>query len=125
MALFPRTRDSLHKTTLILAVAVSLAACTAVPAPAPLPPTQPSTPAGPLSPSQPTTSSPPSPSASPDAGARPLGWGPEQRDKDAAAAAVAAMTPEQKAGQVLMPFFAGQDAEGHAATIEALHLAGS
>ncbi|WP_310162133.1 glycoside hydrolase family 3 N-terminal domain-containing protein [Arthrobacter sp. BE255] len=35
------------------------------------------------------------------------------------------MTPEQKAGQVLMPFFAGTDAEAHAATIERLHLAGS
>lgn len=125
MALFPRTRDSLHKTTLSLAVAASLAACTAVPAPAPLPPTQPSTPGGPPSPSQPTTTAPPSPSPSPDAGAWPLGWGPEQRDKDAAAAAVAAMTPEQKAGQVLMPFFTGPDAEGHAATIEGLHLAGS
>jgi beta-N-acetylhexosaminidase len=35
------------------------------------------------------------------------------------------MTPEQKAGQVLMPFFTGPDAEAHAATIEGLHLAGS
>ncbi|TAP45891.1 glycoside hydrolase family 3 N-terminal domain-containing protein [Arthrobacter sp. S39] len=35
------------------------------------------------------------------------------------------MTPEQKAGQVLMPFFAGTDAAAHAATIERLHLAGS
>ncbi|HEY9356390.1 MAG TPA: glycoside hydrolase family 3 N-terminal domain-containing protein [Arthrobacter sp.] len=35
------------------------------------------------------------------------------------------MTPEQKAGQVLMPFFAGTDPAAHAATIERLHLAGS
>ena len=125
MALFPRTRDSFHKTTLALAVAATLGACTGVPAPGPATPTQASTPGAPPSETQRTTPAPPPPPASPDAGARPLGWGPEQRDQDAAAAAVAAMTPEQKAGQVLMPFFAGPDAEAHAATIEGLHLAGS
>ncbi|HJW00498.1 MAG TPA: glycoside hydrolase family 3 N-terminal domain-containing protein [Arthrobacter sp.] len=126
MALFPLTRDSLHKTTLTLAAAATLAACTAVPVPAPGPSSQASTPGTPApSAAKRTTPAPPSPSASPDAGARPLGWGPEQRDKDAAVAAVAAMTPEQKAGQVLMPFFTGPDAEAHAATIERLHLAGS
>lgn len=56
---------------------------------------------------------------------RPLGWGPDQRDADAAATAVAAMSLEQKAGQVLLPFFPGLDAEAHARTIERLHLAGS
>jgi beta-N-acetylhexosaminidase len=35
------------------------------------------------------------------------------------------MTLEQKAGQVLMPFFSGTDAATHAAAIERLHLAGS
>ncbi|MFP5312705.1 MAG: glycoside hydrolase family 3 N-terminal domain-containing protein, partial [Actinomycetes bacterium] len=54
-----------------------------------------------------------------------LGWGPEQRDQDAAAAAVAAMMPEQKAGQVLLPFFKGNQVDAHAALIQRLHLAGS
>ena len=54
-----------------------------------------------------------------------MGWGPEQRDQDAAAAAVAAMSPEQKAGQVLLPFFKGNQVEAHAALIQRLHLAGS
>ncbi len=35
------------------------------------------------------------------------------------------MTTEEKAGQVLLPFFTGKDVEAHAATIERLHLAGS
>lgn len=125
MAMFPRTRDSFHKTTLALAAAATLAACTGVPAPAPTPSARTSTPSTPPSASERTTPAPPPPSASPDHGARPLGWGPQQRDRDAAVAAVAAMTPEQKAGQVLMPFFTGPDAEAHAATIERLHLAGS
>lgn len=56
---------------------------------------------------------------------RPLGWGPQQRDQDAAAAAVAKMSPEQKAGQVLLPFFTGTDPAAHAAVVERLHLAGS
>jgi beta-N-acetylhexosaminidase len=56
---------------------------------------------------------------------RPLGWGPDQRDADAAAKAVARMSLEQKAGQVLLPFFPGLDYEAHARTVERLHLAGS
>ena len=40
-------------------------------------------------------------------------------------AAVAAMSPEQKAGQVLLPFFKGSQVEAHAALIQRLHLAGS
>jgi len=56
---------------------------------------------------------------------RPLGWGPDQRDADAAATAVAGMSLEQKTGQVLLPFFPGLDAEAHARTVERLHLAGS
>lgn len=35
------------------------------------------------------------------------------------------MTPEEKAGQVLMPFYPGNQVEAHAAAIERLHLAGS
>lgn len=35
------------------------------------------------------------------------------------------MTPEQKAGQVLLPFFKGGNVEAQAAMIERLHLAGS
>ena len=35
------------------------------------------------------------------------------------------MSPEQKAGQVLLPFFKGNQVEAHAALIQRLHLAGS
>ncbi|WP_159830159.1 glycoside hydrolase family 3 N-terminal domain-containing protein [Arthrobacter sp. 9AX] len=35
------------------------------------------------------------------------------------------MSPEQKAGQVLLPFFTGTDAAAHAAVVERLHLAGT
>ncbi|HET9289666.1 MAG TPA: glycoside hydrolase family 3 N-terminal domain-containing protein, partial [Actinomycetes bacterium] len=65
------------------------------------------------------------PDTFPRAGTRPLGWGPQQRDATAAARAVAAMTPEQRAGQVLLPFYRGLDHEAQAARIERLHLAGS
>ncbi|WP_346959823.1 glycoside hydrolase family 3 N-terminal domain-containing protein [uncultured Arthrobacter sp.] len=68
--------------------------------------------------------SPPALGARPGA-PRPLGWGPDQRDADAAAKAVARMSLEQKAGQVLLPFFPGLDYEAHARTVERLHLAGS
>lgn len=117
MALFPWTRDTIHKTTLILAAAAvaAMTACTAVPATAPAPTPE----------SERPTSAPPSAPPSPDPGLRPLGWGPEQRDQDAAAAAVAAMSVEEKAGQVLMPTYSGTDPEAQAATIERLHLAGS
>ena len=54
-----------------------------------------------------------------------MGWGPQQRDADAAAAAVAKMTLEQKAGQVILPFYTGLDHEAQAAQVERLHLAGS
>ncbi|MDQ0633102.1 beta-N-acetylhexosaminidase [Arthrobacter pascens] len=145
MSLFPRTRGSLHKTAVhrttlhratlrktILAVAAfvaaaSLASCSAAPAPTPSP--TPSVPVPSSSSEEPTTTPAPSAAASPDAspedGTRPLGWGPEQRDQDTAAAAVAAMTVEEKAGQVLMPSYAGPNAEVQAATIERMHLAGS
>ena len=35
------------------------------------------------------------------------------------------MSPEARAGQVLMPFYTGLDHNAHAAVIERLHLAGS
>ncbi|MFJ6025971.1 glycoside hydrolase family 3 N-terminal domain-containing protein [Pseudarthrobacter sp. NPDC092424] len=35
------------------------------------------------------------------------------------------MTPEEKAGQVILPFFTGTDVEAHAQVVERLHLAGS
>ena len=60
-----------------------------------------------------------------DAASRPLGWGPRQRDADEAGKAVAAMSLEQKAGQVLLPFYQGLDSAAHAATVARLHLAGS
>ncbi|WP_426996519.1 glycoside hydrolase family 3 protein [Pseudarthrobacter sp. N5] len=72
-----------------------------------------------------TTPSPPAATPSSDPEVLPLGWGPQQRDLDAATAAVASMTTGQKAGQVLMPFYPGLDDGAQAATIERLHLAGS
>ena len=111
------------------------AACTAVPAPTrsgtpsgsgtsagtEAPPSASATRSGPG-----TTGSPAAPrTATPSPGERPLGWGPQQRDEDAARAAVAKMSVEQKAGQVLMPFFAGTDFAAQAATVERLHLGGS
>jgi len=124
MALFLWTRDSIHKTSLILAAAAvaAMTACTPIPATAPA--TDGSAPAS-MPESERPTAAPPSASPSPDPGLRPLGWGPEQRDQDAAAAAVAAMSVEEKAGQVLMPVYSGTDPEAQAATIERLHLAGS
>ena len=35
------------------------------------------------------------------------------------------MSTEEKAGQVLLPFFKGKEVEAHAGLIERLHLAGS
>lgn len=128
MASIQHLRDSLHKTFPVLAAAsavVALASCTA--APGPVPSQAPSTPAAPSAPR--TTPAPaaasPSPSPTPDPALRPLGWGPQQRDQDAAAAVLAGMSLEQKAGQVLLPFFTGTDAGAHAAVVERLHLAGA
>ncbi|MEN3343865.1 MAG: beta-N-acetylhexosaminidase [Arthrobacter sp.] len=60
-----------------------------------------------------------------EAASRTLGWGPQQRDADQAGKAVASMSLEQKAGQVLLPFYPGLDHAAHAATVKRLHLAGS
>lgn len=125
MALFQHLRESPNKTFPLLAAAsaaVALASCTA--APGPVPSSAPSAPASPAA-SPSTTTAPATSSPPPDPGARPLGWGPRQRDQDKAAAAVAAMTTEEKAGQVLLPSFKGKEVEAHAAAIERLHLAGS
>lgn len=83
----------------------------------------PSTPASASSPA--TTSKTATPTPTPDPGLKPLGWGPQQRDLDAATAAVGRMSSEQKAGQVLMPFFQGLDYSRQLDSIRALHLAGS
>ncbi|HEU4666458.1 MAG TPA: glycoside hydrolase family 3 N-terminal domain-containing protein, partial [Arthrobacter sp.] len=124
MALFQHLRDSPNKTFPLLAAsaAVALASCTA--APGPVPSSAPPAPASPTS-SPRTTTAPATSFPAPDPGARPLGWGPQQRDEDKASAAVAAMTIEEKAGQVLLPYFKGREVEAHAAAIERLHLAGS
>lgn len=103
---------------------MALASCSAAPSAAPPSSSAPTADASPTA-SASTTPAPPPASPSPDPGSRPLGWGPEQRDQDAALAAVAAMSPEQKAGQVLLPFFKGSQVEAHAALIQRLHLAGS
>lgn len=89
--------------------------------------------ASPAAPGKPAPAAPAAPSRNaqdsaeplPDPGSRPLGWGPQQQDADAAVKAVAAMSLEQRAGQVLLPFYSGLDHEAHAATMERLHLAGS
>lgn len=124
MVLFIWSRECIHKSTLFFAAAAvaAMTACTAVPTttPATSSPAPASTPG-----SERPTPAPPSVSPSPEPGLLPLGWGPEQRDQDAAAAAVAAMSMEQKAGQVLISMYAGTDAEAQAATIKRLHLAGS
>src|SRR6478735_4326466 len=123
MASFPLRHSPAKSFPLILALsAVALCSCTASPSAAP--PSS-SAPAPSASAAESTTPAGPSAAPSPDAGSRPLGWGPEQRDQDAAAAAVAAMSPEEKAGQVLLPFFKGNQVEAHAALIQRLHLAGS
>ncbi len=94
------------------ALVAGAGACSAPPEPPPAPPA-----------SSPAPSA--DPTTAPPAAARPLGWGPDQQDADRAAEAVAAMSTEKLAGQVLLPFYSGLDAEAHAATVERLHLAGS
>lgn len=121
MAKLQLMRESFHRRSLLpaalavlTALAVGIAGCSAPGAPgAPGP--------GP----DPERSSAAGPQADDARAGRPLGWGPDQRDSDAAAKAVAGMSLEQKAGQVLLPFFTGLDAEAHAGTVERLHLAGS
>ena len=129
MALFRWSRECIHKSTLFFAAAAVAAMTACTPVPATVPATSSPATAGPATDPPPEserpTTAPPSASSSLDPGLRPLGWGPEQRDQDAAAAAVAAMSVQEKAGQVLMPGYTGTDAEAQAATMERLHLAGS
>lgn len=54
-----------------------------------------------------------------------LAWGPSQQQFDAAAAAVAKMSTAQKAGQVLVQFYAGTDPAAAVDRTERLHLAGT
>nr|WP_308471369.1 glycoside hydrolase family 3 N-terminal domain-containing protein [Arthrobacter sp. Y81] len=114
----------------VTAAVLASVSCTGVPAPSgsgTSPDTASATPSGSATRSGPADSgrpATPKPST-PAPGERQLGWGPQQKDEDAARAAVAKMSVEQKAGQVLMPFFAGTDFAAHAATMERLHLGGS
>lgn len=110
----------------IAAVLVAVASCTAAPGPEESAASSPSASEAPPSPSsQGTTAAASSAPGLEEPGSRPLGWGPEQKDADAARAAVAAMSVDQKAGQVLLPFYAGLDHGAQEATIRRLHLAGS
>jgi beta-N-acetylhexosaminidase len=131
MARFQRRRDSFHRTTPALAVILALM-LGVVPSSAPLatqPPQAPSrTPSGSqpdVSAAAPEPTSPRSGGSRQDPRSRPLGWGPQQQDADVARAAIGKMGVEEKAGQVLMPFFPGLDYASHAATVRRLHLAGS
>lgn len=115
--------------TLVLGLGLGMSASSGPPSPAgsgsPAAPRHPAsapadTPANPHTPGTPVNPVNPS-----DPASRPLGWGPEQQDADAARRAVTAMSLEQQAGQVLLPFYTGLDHEAHAAEVERLHLAGS
>lgn len=120
------SRSPARTLTMIFATVLLAAACTPGPAGgSPSPSGSSSAPGASASPSvqESTTAAPPSATDSP--GGEKLGWGPGQKDLDAAAAAVSAMTVSQKAGQVLLPFYQGLDHAAQAAAIERLHLAGS
>lgn len=143
MARLQRKRESVHNRprtaavlTAVLGLVVGTASCSETPTPdrsaeSSAPSAESADPAAtaaaqpPEPPSDPSATLPDDPDAFPRAGTRPLGWGPQQRDATAAARAVAAMTPEQRAGQVLLPFYRGLDHKAQAALIERLHLAGS
>ncbi|HEX2248500.1 MAG TPA: glycoside hydrolase family 3 N-terminal domain-containing protein, partial [Arthrobacter sp.] len=70
------------------------------------------------------SSAPPSSAAVPTE-APALSWGPNQDHYDDAAAAVEAMSLEEKAGQVMVSFYSGTDPAPQLAAIEELHLGGS
>ena len=132
----PRRSERFHKMTThaaVLAALLGLALATASCSVAPTPessasqPTQEQTSAAPA-PQAPAQASPADRTGragQEDPGTRPLGWGPQQQDADAARGAVDAMSLEQQAGQVLLPFYTGTDHQPRAADIERLHLAGS
>ncbi|WP_308012411.1 glycoside hydrolase family 3 N-terminal domain-containing protein [Arthrobacter sp. M4] len=112
-----------------LSIAVVLAACTAAPDDEDSPSSKPDRPSG--SPASPVpysgggqSSAAPS-TASVPPGEEPLGWGPRSKDLAAARAAVAHMSPAQKAGQVLMGYYKGTDTTAQAKAIRELHLGGS
>ncbi|MHA7272225.1 glycoside hydrolase family 3 N-terminal domain-containing protein [Arthrobacter sp. TMT4-20] len=78
--------------------------------------------AGSPSPESPPTSSSPKPTAPSNPV---LPWGPSIANYDDAVAAVAAMSTEERAGQVMVGFYAGTDPAGQQQAIRDLHLAGS
>ncbi|MET4093237.1 glycoside hydrolase family 3 N-terminal domain-containing protein [Arthrobacter sp. UYCu712] len=132
MARLQRRRERFHKKTpaaalvaLFLGLGLGTAACSGPPARDASVST--ATPRhAPAAPASGETGQTPGDAGSPlNAGSRPLGWGPEEQDADAAAKAVSGMSLEQQAGQVLLPFYSGLDHEAHAADVERLHLAGS
>jgi beta-N-acetylhexosaminidase len=131
-----RRSERFHKMTThaavvaaLLGVALGTASCSGAPAPesSASQPTPEQSSAAP-SPQQPSPSAPADRTGragQEDPGIRQLGWGPQQQDADAAYHAVDAMSLEQQAGQVLLPFYTGTDHKARAADIERLHLAGS
>lgn len=108
-------------------LAASLAGCQAASAPE-----LPSAASVSLAPSH-QPAAPGSPAAAPPSSAEPehttepaaLTWGPTREQYEEAAAAVARMSTEQKAGQVLVPFYRGKDPAPVEAAIRELHLAGT
>ena len=77
---------------------------------------------GPVSPESPPASSSPESTAT---GNPALPWGPSSKNYDDAAAAVAAMSTEERAGQVMVGFYVGTDPADQQQAIRDLHLAGS
>lgn len=100
-----------------------LTACTGTPSSGPAPEVTSVAASPPVAPDTNSPSVSPAPTENP--GSKPLGWGPEQQDADAATKALAGMSTEQKAGQVLVGFYSGADPAAQASTIQRLHLAGS
>ncbi|WP_264795206.1 glycoside hydrolase family 3 N-terminal domain-containing protein [Arthrobacter mangrovi] len=93
---------------MLAASSLLLAACTTAP-PAP----------------QDGTGAPPSSASATPTQDAALSWGPSQQDYDDAAAAVSAMSVAEKAGQVMVAFFAGTDPAPQVEAIKKLHLGGS
>ncbi|MBP2215758.1 glycoside hydrolase family 3 N-terminal domain-containing protein [Arthrobacter sp. CAN_C5] len=114
----PRRRGSRHLGLAVLTLLL-VSACTpgggGAGAPSATPPTSSSGPPA----SQPATAEPTA-----TAGAR-LSWGPSTQHYDDAVAAVADMTTEELAGQVMVGFYAGTDPASQEQAIRDLHLAGS
>lgn len=95
----------------LLVVALLCAACSTTTGGGERPTPEPSTP------SETATTPPPTPPP-------PLPWGPTQAELDEARARVAAMTPEQVVGQVMVARYGGTDPADAASLVAELHLAG-